>query len=210
MNQEPNKERGWFYRNCANIVTMLRFPICFVLLWVVIYHREWTSLILLLVTGACFTDWLDGCLAKGLKITSRFGAAADRLGDKLLLGIMFLFLILDGRIHITLKIITVPMAVLETMLLLIWFMGVKRKMDVATVKSTGKYGPGQIKMGLMSAGILFCLVNLTVEESWGPGYNLYATTLINIMFAISLFFAVKSYIAHKAKYRLQSSQLSAK
>ena len=156
-----------------------------------------------MVTGAVITDFLDGFLARSLKIVSKFGGAADRLGDKILLGIVFLFLILDERIHITLKIITVPLVVVETALLVIWFMGVKRKMDVSTTKSTGKYGPGQIKMALMSAAILFCLANLVVEERWGPKYNLYATIAINLIFAISFFFAIKSYIGHRAKYRSQ-------
>jgi len=70
------------------------------------------------------------------------------------------------------------------------------------------YGPGQLKMGFISAAILFCLFNLVVEEQWGAGYNHWATLLTNILFAISIVYGIKSYRAHQKKYRAQMSQIS--
>ena len=75
----------------------------------------------MLFLAISLTDWLDGQVARHFKIISVFGAAADRLRDKLVMGIMFLFLILDGRIHVSLKIVTVPCAAIEIALLMIWF-----------------------------------------------------------------------------------------
>jgi phosphatidylglycerophosphate synthase len=205
MNDEL-KEKSWLYRNIANMITLLGFPLCFILLWIVIYHREWTIRMLLLVTLVFVTDFLDGFVARRLRIVSKFGGAADRLRDKLLLGIMFVFLILDGRIHISMKIITMNLAVVETALLVIWFMGLRKKMDVSTIKSTdkNKYGHGQIKMFLLSIAIFLLCINLIVEERWGQEYHLWATIFLNSMFIFSLFFAVKSFLGHRAKYNSQA------
>ena len=196
-----NTKSSWVVRNCnaANLITLAGVVLCFVLLWVIAIHKEWTLTMLFLVVGVVVSDLIDGPVARHYGTVSDFGGALDRLRDKLLLGIMFLFLILDGRVHITLKIITVPMAVVETALLVYWFKGVRRKMNV----SAGVWG--KVKMDLLSAGILLCLLNIIVEERWGSRYHLYATIALNLLFAFSLFFGVKSFLGHKAKYRKQLS-----
>jgi len=191
---DTNTEHNWFFRNLANLITLTGFPMCFVLLWVVVLHRERTLTMLLLVTGVLLTDLFDGLVARYFGTASDLGGALDRLRDKLLLGIVFLFLILDGRIHLTLKMITVPLAVVETALLVYWFKGVRRKLDV----SAG--GWGKRKMNLLVAGILLCLLNIIVEERWGPEYNLISTIVLNALFVVSLFFGVKSFLGHKADY----------
>jgi len=202
--------RAWVFRNLANFVTALRFPFCFVLFWVVVCHPDRTITILSLVTGALLTDFFDGKTARYFKIVSALGGAMDRLADKLLLADMFIFLIRDGRIHLSLKIITVHIAVVETALLVYWLLGARKKMDVSTVKKIGKYGPGQVKMFLVSVAILLCLLNLVVEERWGAEYHFWATVFLNIMFLVSLFFAVKSVLAHRARYLFHLQKTSAK
>lgn len=204
-----NKEHGWLYKNAANIVTLSAFPIMLVLLWVILCHREWTAIILILVTAERLTDWLDGGLARFLGTVTKLGGGLDRIRDKCLIAIMVLYLFLEGRVHFTVKIITVPTIVIESMLTAIWWMGVKARLDVSTVKpKTGGYGPGQLKMGFISAAILFCLFNLVVEEQWGAGYHHWATLLTNILFAISIAYGIKSYRAHQKKYQAQMSQIS--
>jgi phosphatidylglycerophosphate synthase len=199
-----SQERGFFYRNTANLVTWTRIALCILLLWPIIWHKEWVlTVIFPLMAVAGLTDKLDGLLARKLGIVSRFGGALDRLADKLFLADVFVFLISDGRIHISQKAIVVPLAVVETMLLVYWFLGLKKKMDVSAVKPKIGYGPGQIKMFLLSVATLLVLLNIVVEEYWGRGYHLWATVLLNIMFAVSLFFAVKSFIAHRIKYHKQ-------
>lgn len=207
MDNVSSEKVNWFFRNLANFITLLGFPLCFILAWVVMVHRDWTVTTLLLVTGVLLTDFLDGKVARYFKVVSEFGGAADRLRDKLFLGIMFVFLILDGRIHFSLKMITISVAVVETALLVYWCMGIIKKMDVSTPKSTGGYGPGQIKMFLLSCAILLLCLNLIVEEKWGQKYHFWATIFLNVMFVVSLFFAVKSFLANRAKYHKQLSQL---
>ena len=110
---EPNA-KSWFFRNIANIVTLLGLKLCFWLLWLVIFHRDWILSIFFLVGGILLTDLLDGSLARGLKIVSAFGGAMDRLRDKLLLGIVFFFLLSDQGVDLGVKIIIIVLLVLET------------------------------------------------------------------------------------------------
>lgn len=200
MNNEVSKEHSWLYRNIANFVTALRFPISAYFIYVAVRHREQVCLLLCLFGGACLTDWLDGFLATLLGIKSRIGGAMDRGADKLLLVGMFLFLILDERVHLSLKIITFPLAAVETGLLVYLLMGIKQKIDVSTVKSKSRYGPGQIKMALLCAAMFVCLLNIIVQEHWGKAYDHWATILLNfLMLALALWFGVKSFLAHRAK-----------
>lgn len=192
--------RSLVFRNLANIVTALRIPLSLVLLWEVVYHRDWTVPIIALVAAAISTDFLDGLIARGLKIESAVGGAMDVIADKLFLAVMFLFLILDGRIDFSLKVITVHIAVVETGLLVYWLMGIKRKMDVSTVKVKNGRGPGQWKMGLICIAILFCLSNIIVEERCGPKYHFWANVLLHTIFVVSFVFAIKSFLSRREKY----------
>lgn len=57
---------------------------------------------------ACFTDWLDGFLARKLKMVSPFGAFLDPVADKLLVSISLLLLVGAKDIHY----ITIPAMVI--------------------------------------------------------------------------------------------------
>jgi phosphatidylglycerophosphate synthase len=205
MNNEKPPKSGWFLKNLANFITLFGFPLCLVLLWVVISHRDWIFTIFFLVIGVLLTDYFDGKTARYLKTTSEFGGAADRLRDKFLLGVMFAFFIIDERTHLSLKITVIPLIIIETLLLGMWFKGLAKGKDVSTPKSLGKRGPGQIKMFLMSVTILLCLVNIMAEEKWNRDYHLPVTIILDLMFAISFWFAIKSFLGHRAKYRTQLS-----
>lgn len=183
---------GFVRRNLANIITLLGFPICFFLLWVVVAHREWMVTILLLVMGVYVTDFADGITARSLKIVSKFGGAVDRLRDKMLLGIMFYFILTDQRVDLWLKVATVPMAFIETLLLAIWYMGVRKKLNV----SASWYG--QWKMFIMSGGILLCLINIL----WTGGSFLLVPILL-FLFLVACVFGVMSFVTHVSKYRSQ-------
>jgi cardiolipin synthase (CMP-forming) len=49
-------------------------------------------------TLACFTDWLDGYLARALSQQSTLGRMLDPIADKLLVGTALLLLVNDGTI----------------------------------------------------------------------------------------------------------------
>ena len=190
MNCESSKEHGWFYRNIANFVTCARFPLCLVVAWLLFAHREKIFTIFLLVALAFSTDWVDGCLARLLGITSRFGATVDRLADKTLQLTMFAFLIWDQQTDRWLRGITVPLAIIEIGLLGVWALEVWRRKNTCASKS------GKVKMFLTSIAIVICLANLIAEEHFGLRSSSVVVPLVVVMFTVSFAFAAKSLKAH--------------
>ncbi|MCX6722698.1 MAG: CDP-alcohol phosphatidyltransferase family protein, partial [Candidatus Staskawiczbacteria bacterium] len=125
-----NSSKSWFVRNLANIITSLGFVLCFVLLWAVVAHREQIGAILMLSGVILFTDFLDGKIARHFKTASRFGAAADRLRDKLFQLTMYTFFLLDQQVYHTVKAAVCILMVMEIILLVLWFFGIRRKLDI--------------------------------------------------------------------------------
>lgn len=63
-------------------------------------YGRWSALVIFLI--ACFTDFLDGYLARMLSQTSRLGQALDPIADKLLVSAALLLLAGFGKIgHLT-------------------------------------------------------------------------------------------------------------
>jgi len=79
--------------NLPNLLTLSRVPMMFVIAGLM--YAEWAgaaTLAFWLFIGAAISDWLDGYLARKLKIISTFGKLMDALADKIMvLGIMVAF-----------------------------------------------------------------------------------------------------------------------
>ena len=187
---------NWFVRNLANIITAVGIKFCFVLAWVVIYHPERTDLILGLLLLIYATDYLDGKAANRFG-KSDLGGMLDRIRDKLAVFAVVAFLIRDGRVHISFKIVSIPVAVIEAALIYYMIKEWKKKVGTDTVKVANGRGPGQIKMFIQSAALFLCVANVVVEPRMGHAYHVWATIILNILFAVAIFYAVKSYISHR-------------
>lgn len=191
-----NAKSIWDVKNLPNAITGIGIKLDFVLLSVVIFHREWISTITLLVGGILLTDFLDGKAARYFNAVSKLGAALDRFRDKHLQFTMFYFFLSDPRIHPMLKGATIPLIIVEILLLTIWFMGVRRKLNV----SAGIWG--KYKMGLMSTGILACPVLILIKEH-KIKVPFFTNHIVFLIFIVSLFLAIMSFKNHVAKYRKQ-------
>jgi phosphatidylglycerophosphate synthase len=191
---------NWVLRNTANLITLIGFKLCFVLLWAVIFHRDQATMILFLVSGILLTDFIDGPVARYLETkghvgsVSSFGAAIDRLRDKFFQFTMFSYFLLDPRFDHRLKGAIYPLIVMEIALLAIWFLGVRRRMNVAA----GRWG--KYKMFLMSIGIIACPASIVAQEH-GIAVPSSVTQILLWIFIVSLFLAIMSFIKHVAKYR---------
>ncbi len=158
------------------------------LLWLIVWHREkWPLLILIIAAITAASDAIDGWLARKLKTITNFGKAADRLADKLFLGVMFFFQIIDSRLA-PLKNITYCLASVEVLLLIMWIKEKVRKEDMAA------RWWGKSKMILESIGILFC-PGLIVAKNEGINV-IYATQLVYGVFVISFLLALASLLEH--------------
>ncbi len=79
--------------NLPNLITLSRIPMMFVIVWLM--FQTWVgaaSLAFWLFIAAAVGDWLDGYLARKMKLVSTFGKLMDALADKVMvLGIMVAF-----------------------------------------------------------------------------------------------------------------------
>ena len=79
--------------NLPNLITLSRIPSMFLIVWLM-YCTWWgaATLAFWLFVVAAIGDWLDGYLARKMKIVSNFGRFMDALSDKVfVLGIMVTF-----------------------------------------------------------------------------------------------------------------------
>ncbi len=77
-----------------NIITLLRVALLPPLAYYLIQKDYQTALIIFMVAGA--SDALDGFLAKHFNWTSRFGAIADPLADKMLMLVSYSYLAIEN------------------------------------------------------------------------------------------------------------------
>ena len=194
-----NTKQNWFFCNLANFITAFGLVLSLILVWVVFFHREWTVAIFFLVAGVLSTDFLDGTIARYFNIISKLGSALDRLRDKIFQLTMFLFFVFDPRVDSKLKIAVYPLIIIEILLLTIWFLGVRKKLNV----SAGIWG--KAKMFLVSVGIMACPAIIIAKEH-GLRVPFFATHLLFLIFVASFCLAVMSFKKHLAKYREQVVQ----
>ncbi|MEE3279270.1 MAG: CDP-alcohol phosphatidyltransferase family protein [Pseudomonadota bacterium] len=88
-----------------NLITLVRFVLIFPTAWFIWEGNYVEALILMLVAG--LSDGLDGALARGYRWTSKFGELADPLADKLLVGMVFVLLTIQGHIPLWVALIVI-------------------------------------------------------------------------------------------------------
>lgn len=77
-----------------NLVTMLRFLLVPVFVWLMFHDEYWNALITLVVLFS--TDWIDGFLARKLDQISTVGQWLDPLADRLSLWVVVITVVLSG------------------------------------------------------------------------------------------------------------------
>ena len=80
--------------NLANKITLSRIPATFLFMGVLFWNSlPWhTTIALGIFAAACFTDTIDGTVARRMKIVSSFGVFFDPVADKILIGGAFICL----------------------------------------------------------------------------------------------------------------------
>jgi CDP-diacylglycerol--glycerol-3-phosphate 3-phosphatidyltransferase len=77
-----------------NLLTLLRIALIPILIVVFYLPFKWANIAAALIfAAASFTDWLDGFLARKLKLLSPFGAFLDPVADKLIVSTSLLLLL---------------------------------------------------------------------------------------------------------------------
>lgn len=98
--------------NLPNILTLLRILI--IPIFVVIFYLPffWGHTVAAIIFAcACFTDWLDGYLARSLKQATPLGAFLDPVADKLMVSIALVMIVAERQfqfINISTMIVAIP------------------------------------------------------------------------------------------------------
>jgi cardiolipin synthase (CMP-forming) len=83
-------------RQIPNVITVARVLLVIPTAWCLIEGRYVQALVLMAVAGA--SDAVDGWLARRFDWVTWFGAAVDPLADKILVGVLFITLTVEGAL----------------------------------------------------------------------------------------------------------------
>ena len=92
-------------RQLPNAITIVRIVLIAPTAWCLAYGEYGTALVLMAIAGG--SDAVDGALARRYSWTTKFGAFADPLADKLLVGVTFMILVFQGHIPVWLVVIVI-------------------------------------------------------------------------------------------------------
>lgn len=158
---------GW-----PNFLTLLRIGIIPIVIVIFFLPFVWAHYLAAgLFAVACFTDWLDGFLARKLGQSSSFGAFFDPVADKLLVSASLLLLVGSPQLHyITLPAIVIVGREIVISALREWMaeLGQRTSMAVSYV--------GKVKTTLQMVAITLLLA-FHQSQTW---YGLSGTILLYV------------------------------
>jgi CDP-diacylglycerol---glycerol-3-phosphate 3-phosphatidyltransferase len=84
--------------NLPNILTLVRILVIPFFVLAFYLPIAWAHLIAAIIFSlACITDWLDGYLARSLKLSTRFGAFLDPVADKMMVSIALVMIVAERQ-----------------------------------------------------------------------------------------------------------------
>ena len=87
-------------RNLPNILTvgrLMTLPVLVILMLIPESWAAWSALAL--YTVGCITDWLDGFIARKMKLESNFGKFLDPISDKIFVAAVLITLVANGHLN---------------------------------------------------------------------------------------------------------------
>ena len=88
-----------------NAITVIRIALI-VPIAILLWTSDYVGVLILMAVAAC-SDALDGALARRFSWTSRLGAIADPLADKILVGVTFMIFVLQSHVPLWLAVIVI-------------------------------------------------------------------------------------------------------
>jgi CDP-diacylglycerol--glycerol-3-phosphate 3-phosphatidyltransferase len=191
------------FQNLANIITVFGLVMAIWLLIIIVTNPEELWLILILAGVIGLTDFVDGKIARRFKIESGVGSALDRLRDKVftcptlviltwfcwpLVDQNFIFLALTSAL-------VVLIIFLEALLLFAWFVGIIKKLNVASNRF------GQRKMFCQFVAVAVWLISLAVKKYSGFPLINYSIYLINLILLATVYLGIKSAEDYYQRYK---------
>lgn len=173
--------------NLPNLLTLMRIALVpiFVVVFYLPFHYA-KAIAAGIFAAACFTDWLDGHLARKLRMTSSFGAFLDPVADKLIVSSSLLLLVGAKDIQY----ITIPAIVIVGREIVIsglreWMAELGRRTSVAVGYI------GKVKTGMQMAAILLLLAFDPNLSWWGVfGFILLYVSAILTIWSMVIYLAI--------------------
>ena len=139
--------------NLPNILTFIRILVIPFLAIVFYLPVNWGHLVAaVLFTLACITDWLDGYLARSLKMSTRLGAFLDPVADKVMVSVVLVLVVGEPQFQfisffstvyaMPVAVITIPAAIIVSREIIVsalreWMAEIGKRTSVA-VSRLGK------------------------------------------------------------------------
>ena len=201
--KEIEKKRGLLFQNLANAITGLGIFLSFWLLMVAIMAKEQVWLVFLLVLMIGLTDFIDGRIARHMKIESHLGKVMDRLRDKLFICPTLFILawyywplyLKNVFVNTITAALVLSIVLIEVLLFVAGFIGVFKKWDV----SSNEFG--KIKMFGEFITVVFWLLCLNIEKYLEIPVMKFCVYLINAALAVILYFSVKSLAGYYQRHQ---------
>lgn len=170
-----------------NLLTLLRIVLIPVLVVVFYLPFHWVNVVSAgIFAAASFTDWLDGYLARKLKMMSPFGAFLDPVADKLLVSTSLLLLVGTRDINY----ITIPAIVIVGREIVIsalreWMAEIGKRASVAVGYI------GKIKTFLQMLALFLLLAFNPMNSWWGAlGFVLLYVSAILTIWSMVIYIAI--------------------
>lgn len=192
-------------KNLANAVTIFGVVLAGlfnIYLW--IGYKNYIFLFSLFLLAA-LTDFVDGQLARRLKIESRLGASADRIRDKLLILPAFAFLITrdfeseSQFVFYSVMAFIIFIICVELLICLSWIYGAIKKLDIKAHKA------GKIKMWFYVLSVGFWLLKDAFSGYIDQENSFALDSIIAILLFFSAYYAFGSFWGYLQRYSPSSS-----
>jgi len=170
-----------------NLLTLMRIiliPILIVIFYLPI--KSANAIAACIFAAASFTDWLDGYLARKLKLMSPFGAFLDPVADKLLVSTSLLLLVGAKEIdYITIPAIVIVGREIVISALREWMAEIGKRASVA-VGYVGK-----IKTVLQMLALVLLLASTPFVSLWGTlGFILLYVSAILTIWSMVIYLSI--------------------
>ncbi len=188
-------------KNAANIITISGIIGAVWLLIVAIAYPEELWLIMALSAFIGLTDFVDGLVARSLKVESSLGSALDRIRDKLFIPPVLVFLVWHywPKNHpVALATLTAALVVCSVAIEIILFAG--WVFGLLTKKSVQSNQYGRTKMFLQFFIVMIWFISLLVEKYIGLQVTKVSLFFVDGLLAVTLYFAAKSVAGYYNRY----------
>lgn len=170
-----------------NLLTLLRIVLIPVFVVVFYLPFNWANGVAACIfAAACFTDWLDGYLARKLHLMSPFGAFLDPVADKLIVATSLLLLVGVKEVeYITIPAIVIVGREIVISALREWMAEIGRRASVAVGYI------GKVKTGLQMAALVLLLAFTPFVSWWGTvGFILLYVSAILTMWSMFVYLSI--------------------